>query len=191
MQYSVLEQAIRFAVDAHAGQKRKDGSPFILHPLEDAAIVSTLTDDLEVIAAAVLHDTVEDTKTTLNDIMQTFGPRVHALVKGETENKRPALPPWETWKIRKEESLADLASADDPAIRILWLGDKLANMRALYRAHIAKGQAAFDRFNIHDPLAHKWYYGEILRLLEPLAATAAYKEYSTLYHAIFDEYKGE
>lgn len=191
MQYSVLEQAIRFAVDAHAGQKRKDGSPFILHPLEDAAIVSTLTDDLEVIAAAVLHDTVEDTKTTLNDIMQTFGPRVHALVKGETENKRPALPPWETWKIRKEESLADLASADDPAIRILWLGDKLANMRVLYRAHIAKGQAAFDRFNIHDPLAHKWYYGEILRLLEPLAATAAYKEYSTLYHAIFDEYKGE
>ncbi len=191
MQYSVLEQAIRFAVDAHAGQKRKDGSPFILHPLEDAAIVSTLTDDLEVIAAAVLHDTVEDTKTTLNDIMQTFGPRVHALVKGETENKRPALPPWETWKIRKEESLADLASADDPAIRILWLGDKLANMRSLYRAHIAKGQAAFDRFNIHDPLAHKWYYGEILRLLEPLAATAAYKEYSTLYHAIFDEYKGE
>lgn len=191
MQYSVLEQAIRFAVDAHAGQKRKDGSPFILHPLEDAAIVSTLTDDLEVIAAAVLHDTVEDTKTTLNDIMQTFGPRVHALVKGETENKRSALPPWETWKIRKEESLADLASADDPAIRILWLGDKLANMRALYRAHIAKGQAAFDRFNIHDPLAHKWYYGEILRLLEPLAATAAYKEYSTLYHAIFDEYKGE
>ena len=191
MQYSVLEQAIQFAVDAHAGQKRKDGSPFILHPLEDAAIVSTLTDDLEVIAAAVLHDTVEDTKTTLNDIMQTFGPRVHALVKGETENKRPALPPWETWKIRKEESLADLASADDPAIRILWLGDKLANMRALYRAHIAKGQAAFDRFNIHDPLAHKWYYGEILRLLEPLAATAAYKEYSTLYHAIFDEYKGE
>lgn len=191
MQYSVLEQAIRFAVDAHAGQKRKDGSPFILHPLEDAAIVSTMTDDLEVIAAAVLHDTVEDTKTTADDILRAFGPRVHALVEGETENKRPALPPWETWKIRKEESLADLAAADDPAIRILWLGDKLANMRALYRAHIVLGQAAFDRFNIHDPLAHKWYYGEILRLLEPLADTAAYREYSTLYHTIFDEYKGE
>lgn len=191
MQYTVLEQAIRFAVDAHAGQKRKDGSPFILHPLEDAAIVGTLTDDTEVIAAAVLHDTVEDTGTTPEEILRVFGPRIHELVMGETENKRPAMPPWETWKIRKEESLAELAASDDPAIRILWLGDKLSNMRALYRAHTAQGQAAFKRFNIHDPLAHKWYYGEILRLLEPLAASAAYREYSTLYHAIFDGYKGE
>ena len=191
MEYSVLEKAIRFAVDAHAGQKRKDGTAFILHPLEDAAIVGTLTEDLEVIAAAVLHDTVEDTDTTEEDILRTFGPRVCALVMGETEDKRADLPPQETWRIRKEESLLELEHADDPGVRLLWLGDKLANLRALYRAFETCGTAAFDRFHTHDPLAHKWYYGEVLRLLEPLSDTGAYREYSKLYHAIFDGYKGE
>ncbi len=191
MEYTVLEKAIRFAVDAHAGQTRKDGSPFILHPLEDAVIVGTLTDDLEVIAAAVLHDTVEDTDTTPQDILDTFGPRVYDLVMGETENKRPALPPSQTWKVRKEESLQLLEAAKDPAVRLLWLGDKLSNLRALHRAFKARGAEAFRRFHVREPQAHKWYYGEILRLLQPLADTAAYREYQMLYHAIFDGCEGE
>ena len=191
MQYTILEQAIRFAVDAHAGQTRKDGSPFILHPLEDAAIVSTLTNDPEVLAAAVLHDTVEDTAVTEEDILRVFGPRVHALVMGETENKRPATPPEETWRIRKNESLHALASAEDPAIGVLWLGDKLANLRALGRAHDTLGKAAFNRFNNSDPLAQKWYYGSILKLLSKFSDTPAFQEYSAIFHHIFDGYEGE
>ncbi|MBQ7597848.1 MAG: bifunctional (p)ppGpp synthetase/guanosine-3',5'-bis(diphosphate) 3'-pyrophosphohydrolase [Clostridia bacterium] len=191
MQYTVLERAIRFAVDAHAGQTRKDGSPFILHPLEDASIVSTLTGDLEILAAAVLHDTVEDTDTTEADILQTFGPRVHTLVMHETENKRPALSPKDTWRVRKEESLELLKNANDPAALMLWLGDKLANMRALKRDHDRLGVKVFDRFNNKDPLDQKWYYKTILELLSPLADTAAYQEYNALYHAVFDGYEGE
>lgn len=191
MQYTVLEQAIRFAVEAHAGQKRKDGSAFILHPLEDAAIVGTLTKDPEILAAAVLHDTVEDTDTTEADILRAFGPRVCALVMGETENKRPAVPATETWHVRKEESLLALAKAEDPAIRMLWLGDKLANLRALDRDHDRLGAAVFNRFNNPNPLDHKWYYGSILELLAPFADTPAYREYSAVFHHIFDRYKGE
>ena len=191
MQYTILEQAIRFAVDAHAGQTRKDGAPFILHPLEDAAIVGTLTNDPEILAAAVLHDTVEDTDVTEEDILRLFGPRVHALVMGETEDKRPAAPPQETWRVRKEESLQSLANAEDPAIRMLWLGDKLANLRALGREHLHLGRAVFNRFHNADPLAHKWDYGTILELLQGFKDTPAYREYSALFHSIFDGYEGE
>ena len=191
MQYNVLERAIRFAVDAHAGQARKDGSPFILHPLEDAAIVSTLTYDPEVLAAAVLHDTVEDTETTEEDILRAFGPRVAALVQHETEDKRPAVPPEETWKVRKEESLCELAQSKDPAVKMLWLGDKLANMRALHRQFFMEGEKVFNRFNNTDPKAHAWYYGTILQLLSQLSDTAAYREYVNLYHEVFDRYNEE
>lgn len=191
MPYTVLEQAIRFAVDAHAGQLRKDGSAFILHPLEDATIVGTLTNDPEILAAAVLHDTVEDTDTTREDLLRAFGPRVCALVMGETENKRPALSPKETWRVRKEESLRELENAEDPAIGMLLLGDKLANLRALDRAHAECGTAVFQRFNNTDPLAHKWYYGTILDLLSGFADTPAYQEYCAVFHKIFDGYKGE
>ena len=189
MQYNILERAIRFAVDAHAGQTRKDGAPFILHPLEDAAIVSTLTDDPEILAAAVLHDTVEDTAVTPDQILKEFGPRVYDLVMGETEDKRPAVPPEETWQVRKEESLRGLAQTQNPAVKLLWLGDKLANMRALHRQFFAEGEAAFDRFNNTDPKAHAWYYGTILQLLQPLSDSAAYREYANLYHEVFDRYE--
>ena len=191
MDYSILEQAIHFAVDAHTGQLRKDGIPFIQHPLEDAAIVNTMTNDPEVLAAAVLHDTVEDTETAGEDILRLFGPRVHALVMHETEDKRPAIPPQDTWLIRKTESLRSLEMSDDPAVKMLWLGDKLSNLRALARWHETLGEKVFERFNNKDPLAHKWYYGTILDLLSDLSDTSAYREYNTLFHTIFDQYKGE
>ncbi|MBR3552324.1 MAG: bifunctional (p)ppGpp synthetase/guanosine-3',5'-bis(diphosphate) 3'-pyrophosphohydrolase [Clostridia bacterium] len=191
MQTDVLNDAIRFAVAAHAGQLRKDDSPFILHQLEDAAIVGTMTNAPEILAAAVLHDTVEDAGVTPEDILSAFGQRVHDLVMSETENKRPAVPPEQTWRIRKEESLQALARTDDLAVKMLWLGDKLSNLRALRRAYDREGTAIFQRFNNHDPLAHKWYYGTILELLGELAETDAYREYSAHYHRIFDSYKGE
>ena len=191
MDHSVLDRAICFAVEAHKGQLRKDGSAFILHPLEDAAIVGTLTADAEVLAAAVLHDTVEDTAVTPQQILEAFGPRVCALVMHETEDKRPAVPPEMTWQIRKEESLLALKQSEDPAVKMLWLGDKLSNMRALFREHEVLGAEIFNRFNNRDPLAHKWYYGTILDLLSEFENTAAYREYSALYHTVFDRYEGE
>jgi myo-inositol-1(or 4)-monophosphatase len=188
MDNSVLDRAIRFAVDAHRGQLRKDGSPFILHPLEDAAIVGTMTKDPEILAAAVLHDTVEDTAVTPAQILQQFGPRIHALVMHETEDKRPAIPPEETWRIRKEETLQTLALCTDIAVKMLWLGDKLSNMRAFHRQYFTEGETFFFRFNNTDPKDHAWYYGTVLRLLDDLSEYPAYREYERLYHEVFDRY---
>ena len=84
-----LDHAIKFATDAHAGQKRKmTNTPYILHPLEAAAIVASITTDEDVICAAVLHDTVEDTDVKAETIRSEFGDRVAELVSAETENKR-------------------------------------------------------------------------------------------------------
>lgn len=189
MDSTILDRAISFAVEAHKGQQRKDGATFILHPLEDAAIVGTMTNDMEVIAAAVLHDTVEDTDVTPEQILERFGPRVYELVMHETEDKRPTVPPEETWRIRKEETLETLAQSKDIAVKMLWLGDKLSNMRAFHRQFFAEGEGIFRRFNNTDPKDHAWYYGTVLRLLKELSDYPAYLEYEKLYHEVFDRYE--
>ena len=91
----LLDDAINFATKAHAGVCRKGKTrPYILHPLEAMNIASTLTEDEEVLAAAVLHDTVEDTDVTKADIRAAFGSRVADLVAAESEDKREDLPAW-------------------------------------------------------------------------------------------------
>ena len=118
------------------------------------------------IAAAALHDVVEDAGITLDEIKETFGQRVWELVGAETENKREHLPPAETWRIRKEESLAVLESTDDIGVLIIWLGDKLANMRAIYRDFKVEGEAMWQRFNQKDVAEQAWYYRTIVKLTE-------------------------
>ena len=103
----LVSEAIAFAVKAHDGMRRKKSSaPYILHPMEATVIVGAMTDDQNIIAAAALHDVVEDTGITIEEIEKRFGKRVRELVESETEDKRADLPPASTWRIRKEESLA-------------------------------------------------------------------------------------
>ena len=141
----LVSEAIAFAVKAHDGMRRKKSSvPYILHPMEAAVIVGTMTDDQNLIAAAVLHDVVEDAGITIEVIEERFGKRVRELVQSETENKRADLPPTETWRIRKEESLAVLKNTEDIGVLMVWLGDKLANMRSLYRDWKVEGDAMWQ-----------------------------------------------
>ena len=130
----LVSEAIAFAVKAHDGMRRKKSeSPYILHPMEAAVIVGSMTDDQNLIAAAALHDVVEDAGITIEEVEERFGRRVRELVESETEDKRADLPPTDTWRIRKEESLAVLRSTDDIDVLMVWIGDKLANMRSIYR----------------------------------------------------------
>ena len=182
----VFEHAICFAAEKHSGQVRKDGSiPYILHPMEVAAIVGTMTSDRETLAAAVLHDTVEDTDTTLEEIREKFGKRVSLLVMTETEEKRPDRPPAETWKLRKEETLAILENTRDLSVKMMWLGDKLSNIRSFYRMYQQKGDALWQAFNQKDPAQQAWYYHRILRYLSDLKDTAAYQELAMRVDYIF------
>ena len=182
----LVSEAIIFAVKAHDGMRRKKGeSPYILHPMEAAVIVGTMTEDQNLIAAAALHDVVEDAGITLDEVEQHFGARVRQLVESETEDKRENLPPEATWQIRKEESLQVLKDAKDPAVLMVWLGDKLANMRAIYHTWTEEGDAMWQRFHQSDPAVQAWYYTTIADLTEPLAHTMAWQEYKALTEIVF------
>ncbi len=182
-----FEEAICFAVEAHSGVTRKrESTPYILHPMEAAVIVGTLTSDSEVLAAAVLHDTVEDTGVSIEELEVRFGPRVAALVASETENKYPGQPKSETWRTRKEESLAELAAAEDPGVKLLWLGDKLSNIRSLYRSWKISGDAIWKTFNQRDPTQQAWYYRSVTAALIELKGYEAWQELNELVETVFE-----
>ena len=186
----LVSEAIAFAVKAHDGMRRKKSdAPYILHPMEAAVIVGTMTDDQNLIAAAALHDVVEDAGITIEEIEAEFGKRVRELVESETEDKRADLPPESTWHIRKEESLSVLKNTDDIAVLMVWLGDKLANMRSIYRDWKIEGDAMWQRFNQKDANEQAWYYRSIVKLTERLSDTSAWLEYKTLTELVFG--KGE
>lgn len=181
-----VTKAIEFAARAHDGMKRKkDKTPYILHPLEAAVIVGSMTDNSDVISAAVLHDVVEDTSITIEEIEEIFGSRVRKLVESETEDKRADLPPEDTWRIRKEESLEELESCGDTDVMMLWLGDKLSNMRSFYRIWKTEGEGMWQAFNQKDPSQQKWYYCRIAELTSALKEFSAWQEYNELVKIVF------
>ena len=181
-----VSEAIVFAVKAHDGMRRKKtATPYILHPMEAAVIVGTMSDDENLIAAAALHDVVEDAGITIEEIEEKFGKRVRELVEAETENKREELPAADTWRIRKEESLEVLKNTDDLGVLMVWLGDKLANMRAIYRDWKVEGDAMWQRFNQKNTAEQAWYYGSIVKLTERISHTSAWIEYKTLTEIVF------
>ena len=181
----LLDQAILFATEAHKGQLRKGTNiPYILHPLEAATIVGTMTTDDEIIAGAVLHDVVEDTDATVEQIKALFGARVAGFVASESENKREDLPAESTWKIRKQETLDHLKNAPIE-IKMITLGDKLSNIRAIYRDYMTIGDELWQRFNQKDKSQHCWYYSSIADCLAELDGYAVYAEYCELVKKAF------
>lgn len=181
----ILNKAIIFAVKAHSGMVRKSTNhPYILHPLEVSAIVGTMTDDKEIIAAAVLHDVVEDTPIRIEEIKEEFGEHVANMVAGESENKRANQPAEDTWKIRKQETLDHLKTASRE-IKIIALADKLSNLRSIDRDYMAIGEKLWDRFDQHDPAQHAWYYRGIADTTKELKDYPAWQEYSQLLDKVF------
>ncbi len=184
----LLNEAIIYAVEKHDGKNRKGTSiPYIVHPLEAMAIVSSITKDEELMAAAVLHDTVEDTDATVEEIETKFGAKVAKLVASESENKREELPESETWKQRKEETIAHLKFADLET-RIVCLGDKLSNIRAIERDYEKLGEEFWNRFNIKDKKEHGWYYSSLSYIFEQdptLKDTNACREYAERVYRVF------
>ncbi|MCR5301882.1 MAG: HD domain-containing protein [Lachnospiraceae bacterium] len=173
-----LEEAIIYATLLHQGKARKiKNTPYILHPLEVAEIISTMTDDIDIITAGVLHDVVEDTDGTLPEIRNRFGERVAELVSSETENKYPGQDSSVTWMKRKEDSLHFLKNSTDTGVKMLWLADKLSNIRALAGSVSELGDDVWEVFNQKDPAMHCWYYRKVAEYVElELNRTGAYKE---------------
>ena len=182
----MVEKAMMFAAKAHLGAVRKGTDiPYIVHPMEAGAIAASITSEKEVIAAAILHDTLEDTAVTEDNILQEFGSEVLRLIKSDSENKRADIPPEETWKIRKTETINYFKNCADRKEKIIGLADKLSNLRAIYRDHNQLGDELWKRFNQKDKNEHKWYYKSFEETLADFKKTAAYEEYCELLAKVF------
>ena len=187
-QHPNFARAIDFATEAHKNQRRKGSDvPYIVHPLEAAAIVQTMTDDEEVWVAAVLHDTVEDTPVTQDEIRENFGERVAKLVASDSEDKRENLPPEVSWKIRKEETIDYVTKTPDIAEKMVALGDKLSNMRQMARDYARLGDELWERFNQKDKNEQAWYYRSMLNATKELADYGAWQEYKKLVDEVFGD----
>lgn len=187
----LLDQAIHFAVKAHKGMLRKvTKTPYIVHPMEVLTIADTLTKDEEVLAAAVLHDTVEDTDVTLDQIRIFFGDRVYRIVAAESENKRKGQDPHDTWRIRKEETINHLKETEDIGVKIVCLADKLANIRSFYRLYTIEGDAVWSHTNTSNPKDHEWYYRSLGECMSVLNHSSAYQEYMAYLDLLFSAHKG-
>ena len=175
----MVQEAIDFATKVHEGQYRKGTDrPYIVHPMEVGKIVSTMTQDEEIISAAILHDTIEDTDVTYEDLKQEFGTRVADLVAAESEDKS------KTWIERKGHTLEHLKTASQ-AEKILTMADKLSNIRSMARDYLLVGEELWQRFNMKDKEKQAWYYTSMIDLLKDLNETPEYQEYVRLCGKVF------
>ena len=175
----MIQEAARFATKAHEGMLRKGGKmPYIYHPLEVALLVSRMTKDEEVIAAGYLHDVLEDTAVTEEELEQAFGRRVLELVKAETEDKSL------TWEERKAHTIRHLEEAPYE-VKLLTLADKLSNIRATAQDYLFMGDELWNRFNEKRRESHKWYAKGILDGMQDLEQYPEYQEYKELYQFVF------
>ncbi|MDB5559099.1 MAG: bifunctional (p)ppGpp synthetase/guanosine-3,5-bis(diphosphate) 3-pyrophosphohydrolase [Enterovirga sp.] len=166
---ALLNRAYVYAMVAHGSQKRASGEPFVAHPLEVAAILTDLRLDCATIVAAVLHDTIEDTGATLDEINRTFGPEIGSLVDGLTKLKKLDLVSKQAAQGENFRKLL-LAIAADVRVLLVKLADRLHNMRTLHFMPPEKRRRiAEETLEIYAPLAGRMGIQELRDELEELA----------------------
>lgn len=175
-----IAEAINFATKKHASVINKDGSigqlrkgsclPYIIHPMEVWQILRNNNCSLAVQIAGLLHDTLEDTDTTPEEIESKFGSEILELVKSESEDKS------KTWKERKQHTIDALAKDSIETMQVC-CADKLSNCKAQLYDYKQIGDALFERFNKEStPELQAWYYKSIVNALKPLEGMQMYKE---------------
>src|ERR1700732_5154916 len=165
----LLNRAYVYAMKAHGEQKRASGDPYISHPLEVAAILTEHKLDDATIAAALLHDTIEDTEATRAEIDQLFGKDIGHLVEGLTKLKRLDLVSREAKQAENLRKLL-LAIAEDVRVLLVKLADRLHNMRTIeHMPYEARRRVAEESIDIYAPLAGRIGMYELREELESLS----------------------
>ena len=154
-----IQKAIVFATQKHEGKKRKGTDiPYIVHPMEVMQILTDMNCEEAVIIAGILHDTLEDTDTTPEEIREAFGENILAIVQTESEDKS------KTWKERKQRTVDELTEASTESKQVCF-ADKLSNIRSMYRDKLNVGEKIWERFNA-DKNNIAWYYRSIANALK-------------------------
>lgn len=156
-----LAEALDWALERHAGASRKGtGSPYASHVIQVAGLVMEHGGDADQIVAALLHDVVEDTDSTIEDVDSRFGPSVSRIVADCTDTLPGDTPDRKSsWQQRKERHLDHLLAIDDRSALVAAC-DKRHNLEAIVADLRREGPATLERFNARTPAAVLWYYGE-------------------------------
>lgn len=156
---NTIEKAINFAAKAHRNQKRKGTDiPYITHPFAVGMYLQKANCSEEVIAAGILHDTLEDTETTYNGLKEVFGDHIANLVLAASENDK-SLP----WEIRKQHTIEALKEASIEEVQVI-VADKLHNLKSIRTDLSENGDSIWQRFNRGKRDQH-WYYASIVSAL--------------------------
>lgn len=181
---ALLEKAICFATERHTSQRRKgNGKPYIMHPLETMTILNSMYADIPLLIAGVLHDVLEDTKTSEEEMRAVFGNEVTELVLAHTEDKS------KTWDERKLSAIVE-AAVGERRVQMLILADKVANLRSMQQDYSQMGDALWENF--HAPMEKQaWYYGNMLNALQELSeyeeTAYVYEEMVGLFEDLFED----
>lgn len=179
----MIQKAAEFAARVHNGALRKGSKlPYIVHPREVAMIVAMMTDDQEVIAAAYLHDVIEDAGVQYEELCECFGKRVADLVQAESENKSL------TWKERKQATIDRMKCAPGD-VKMVAFGDKLSNLRSTATDYLIIGEKLWNKFHEKDKRMHAWYYGSMAESFREFSRYPFFEEYCMLWNRVFWDMK--
>jgi (p)ppGpp synthase/HD superfamily hydrolase len=182
---AMIFTALRFADDAHSGQFRKGSRvPYLIHPLSVARILLDHGCSDELAVAALLHDTVEDTQVTVDEIRTIFGETVARLVEFATEPEKI----W-SWEKRKEHTIRLLGEVE-PAALLLSVADKLDNIRSIRYDLERCGEKAWQRFK-RPRAKQRWYYESLCRIFDARLVDSPGVDLAAKFHAeveaVFDQ----
>ena len=173
-----IHNAIIYAAQMHKYQLRKGTDiPYIVHPMEVMYILVENKCDKDVIIAGILHDVLEDTDATPEDIERLFGVHVLSLVQAETQDSN------KPWKERRQEALLNIQQSTLEA-QLVCCADKLSNIKSIYADKLVVGDAIFNRFNASQEDV-KWYYQSLVQALNKIDEYQMKQEFKDFVNKVF------
>ncbi len=174
----MINEAFLFALKAHEKQTRKNGVAYIVHPFAVAMELARNGASDNLIAAGLLHDTVEDTSTSYDDLRTIFNEEIANIVAFDSEDKRLS------WETRKQGVIDSLKNTDNRNYHMLICADKLSNIRDIEETYKKMGEDVWSLFR-RDKKCQEWFYRSLLEALAPISDLAMYNDFKERVERIF------